>query len=116
MCKLLKKLGFDPTTVTTDKLSSYSAAFSDLDLTARHEIGQHTNKRELKTPINPCDDERESFWVSSCQGQSSDALQFTLSSTISPTCCFQTPNVAMSHQSGKKRQQRARIILELEQN
>ncbi len=45
MRKLLKKHGFAPTQVTTDKLRSYGAAFRDLGLTARHEQGRRTNNR-----------------------------------------------------------------------
>ena len=45
MRKLLKKRGFAPTQVTTDKLRSYGAAFRDLGLTARHEQGRRTNNR-----------------------------------------------------------------------
>ncbi len=45
MRKLLKKQGFAPTIVMTDKLRSYGAAFHDLDLTAYHETGQYKNNR-----------------------------------------------------------------------
>jgi transposase-like protein len=39
MRKLLKKQGFAPAVVVTDKLRSYGAAFAELGLTARHEQG-----------------------------------------------------------------------------
>src|SRR5216684_2363245 len=39
MRKLLRKHGFAPRTVVTDKMRSYGAAFSDLHLTCRHEQG-----------------------------------------------------------------------------
>ena len=45
MRKLLKKHGFAPTQVTTDKLRSYGAAFRQLGLTAHHEQGGRTNNR-----------------------------------------------------------------------
>jgi transposase-like protein len=45
MRKLLKKHGFVPTQVTTDKLRSYGAAFRQLGLTAHHEQGRRTNNR-----------------------------------------------------------------------
>ena len=45
MRKLLKKQGFAPSTVVTDKLRSYGAAFRDLGLTAHHETGQYKNNR-----------------------------------------------------------------------
>ncbi len=40
MRKLLKKQGFAPTVVVTDKLGSYSSAFRDIGLSARHEQGR----------------------------------------------------------------------------
>ncbi|CAO3437717.1 IS6 family transposase [Azospirillum endophyticum] len=45
MRKLLKKHGFAPTQVTTDKLRSYGAAFRELGLTAHYEQGRRTNNR-----------------------------------------------------------------------
>ena len=45
MRKLLKKQGFAPTDITTDKLRSYGAAFAELGLTARHEQGLRRNNR-----------------------------------------------------------------------
>ncbi|KAA0596281.1 MULTISPECIES: IS6 family transposase [Azospirillum] len=45
MRKLLKKHGFSPTQLTTDKLRSYGAAFRELGLAAHHEQGRRTNNR-----------------------------------------------------------------------
>ena len=45
MRKLLRKQGFAPTEITTDKLRSYGAAFAELGLTARHERGLRKNNR-----------------------------------------------------------------------
>jgi len=45
MRKLLKKQGFAPSVVVTDKLRSYSSAFRDIGLTARHEQGLRKNNR-----------------------------------------------------------------------
>ena len=45
MRTLLRKQGFAPDVVTTDKLRSYGAAFADLGLTARHEQGPRKNNR-----------------------------------------------------------------------
>ena len=45
MRKLLKKQGFAPSVITTDKLRSYGAAFSDLGLSARHDPGLRKNNR-----------------------------------------------------------------------
>ncbi|OYD80437.1 IS6 family transposase [Azospirillum brasilense] len=45
MRKLLKKHGFFPTQVTTDKLRSYGAAFREIGLAAHHEQGLRQNNR-----------------------------------------------------------------------
>src|SRR5258708_456071 len=45
MRKLLKKQGFAPKLLVTDKLRSYAAAFRRLRLTCRHEQGPQTNNR-----------------------------------------------------------------------
>jgi transposase-like protein len=45
MRKLLKKQGFAPTRITTDKLHSDAAALSELGLAARHERGLRKNNR-----------------------------------------------------------------------
>ncbi len=45
MRKLFKKHGYAPAVVVTDKLRSYSSAFRDLGLSARHEQGLRQNNR-----------------------------------------------------------------------
>ncbi len=45
MRRLLKKHGFAPKTLVTDKLRSYGAAKAQLGLSARHEQGLRTNNR-----------------------------------------------------------------------
>jgi transposase-like protein len=45
MRKLLKKQGFAPEVLVTDKLRSYAAAKSELGLSARHEQGLRRNNR-----------------------------------------------------------------------
>ncbi len=45
MRKLLRKQGFAPRLVVTDKLRSYAAAFRALKLTCRHEQGLRMNNR-----------------------------------------------------------------------
>ena len=45
MRKLLRKQGFMPKLLTTDKLGSYGAAFRHLHLTCRHEQGLRKNNR-----------------------------------------------------------------------
>ena len=43
--KLLKKQGFLPSTIVTDKLPSYGAALRDLGLSRRHDFGGRKNNR-----------------------------------------------------------------------
>jgi len=45
MRKLLRKHGFVPRTLVTDKPPSYAAAFCDLGLASRHERGSRLNNR-----------------------------------------------------------------------
>ena len=45
MRKLLKKQGFAPKLLVTDKLRSYASAFRRLRLTCPHEQGLHKNNR-----------------------------------------------------------------------
>jgi len=45
MRKLLRKQGFAPRLIVTDKLRSYGAAFHDLHLTCRREQGLRMNNR-----------------------------------------------------------------------
>jgi putative transposase len=45
MRKLLKKQGFTPDVLVTDKLRSYGAAKSEVGLSARHEQGSRKNNR-----------------------------------------------------------------------
>jgi transposase-like protein len=45
MRKLLKRQGFAPARVTTDKLPWYGAALGELGLSARHERGRRMNNR-----------------------------------------------------------------------
>ena len=56
MRKLLRKQGFLPKLLVTDKLRSYAAAFRRLRLTCPHEQGLRMNNR-AETRIRWCDDE-----------------------------------------------------------
>ena len=49
MRKLLKKQGFAPDVLVTDKLRSYGAAKAELGLSARHEQGLRKNNRAEKS-------------------------------------------------------------------
>jgi hypothetical protein len=52
MRKLLKKQGFAPDVLVTDKLRSYGAAKSEIGLRARHEQGLRKNNRAENSPTN----------------------------------------------------------------
>jgi IS1 family transposase len=56
MRKLLKKQGFAPKSLVTDKLRSYASAFRRLQLNCPHQQGLRKNNR-AKTRIRWCDDE-----------------------------------------------------------
>jgi putative transposase len=52
MRKLLKKQGFAPAVLVTDKLPSYGAAKTEMRLSARHERGLRKNNRaENSQPV-----------------------------------------------------------------
>ena len=59
MVKLLKKQGFAPTRIVTDKLRSYPAAFRLLDLAATHDRGLRANNR-AETRTSRCAGENAS--------------------------------------------------------
>jgi len=52
MRKLLKKQGYSPDKIVTDKLGSYSAALRELGLEHRHVTGGRLNNRRSITPAD----------------------------------------------------------------
>jgi len=64
MRKVLKKQGFAPKLLVTDKLRSYASAFRHLRLTCRHEQGLRKNNRR-RIRITRSDDARASCGASS---------------------------------------------------
>src|SRR6202166_1776970 len=63
MRKLLRKLGFAPKSLTTDKLGSYGAAFRHLGLACRHEQGLRANNRAENShqPLRPRERKMQRF-------------------------------------------------------
>src|SRR6202522_4233684 len=63
MRKLLKKQGFAPDVLVTDKLRSYGAAKSEIGLSARHERGLRQNNRAENLPqtTRPRERKKERF-------------------------------------------------------
>ena len=63
MRKLLKKQGFAPTRIVTDRLRSYPVAFRSLGLTADHDRGLRTNNRaeNLHLPVRRRERKQQGF-------------------------------------------------------
>ena len=63
MVKLLKKYGFAPTRIVTDRLRSYPAAFKAIGLTAEHDRGLHANNRAENShpPVRRRERKQQSF-------------------------------------------------------
>ncbi len=77
MRKLLKKQGFAPRVVVTDKLRSYASALREPGLSARHEQGQRKNNR--------ADDENDKCSASNPPDQPSAFSPSTPPSTTTST-------------------------------
>src|SRR5229473_2710993 len=86
MRKLLKKQGFAPKLLVTDKLGSYGSAFRQLRLTCPHERGL-TKTIALKTPVKSCGDES-----ARCSGSSRLDPRSVFSTSIPPSTTPSTIN------------------------
>jgi transposase-like protein len=86
MRKLLKKQGFAPKLLVTDKLGSYGSAFRQLRLTCPHHRGSEKIIAP-KTPIKSCDDEN-----TRCNGSSRLGLRSGFSTSIPPSTIPSTIN------------------------
>ena len=65
MKKLLKRQGFAPSRIVTDKLRSYRAAFRDLGFAARHDQGLRANNRAENSHLPVRRRERKMLWFKS---------------------------------------------------
>jgi transposase-like protein len=96
MRKLLKKQGFAPDVLVTDKLRSYGAAKAQLGLSARHEQGLRKNNRAENSYL-PFDDASGRCSVSNRPDQRNGSWLFTPSSrihsTFKPSCSRNTLRV-----------------------
>ena len=90
MRKLLKKQGFAPKLLVTDKLLSYAAAFRRLRLSCPHEQGSG-GTTEPKTRIRRCDDAS-----ASCSGSSRLDPPSAFSACTPP---FTTPSICSATSS-----------------
>ena len=94
MRKLLKKQGFAPKLLVTDKLRSYASAFRRLRLTCPHEQGLRKNNRP-KTRISRCDGES-----AKCSGSSRLAPPSGFSACTPPST---TPSISNAISSRARR-------------
>ena len=86
MRTLLKKQGFAPATIVTDKLRSYAAAFRDLRLSVRHEHGLRANNRaENSHQVVRRREQKMQCFKSPSSAQRSAFSAFMPSSTIPST-------------------------------
>ena len=102
MRKLLKKQGFAPDVLVTDKLRSYGAAKSEIGLSARHDQGLRANNR-LRIRINRHDGANARCSVSNRQDPLSDSYLFTPPSTTRSTSSVISLPAARSASSETKR-------------
>ena len=102
MRKLLKKQGFAPHVLVTDKLRSYGAAKSEMGLSARHEQGLRKNNR-AENRISRFDDASARCSASNRPDQHNASSLFTPPSTTPSTSSAISPPAARSAPSETKR-------------
>ena len=101
MRKLLKKHGYAPRALVTDKLRSYGAAKAELGVSARPEQGLRKNNRP-KTRIRWCDGESGRCSSSSRSDQRSASCRFIRPSTTPSISSAISSPAARSACSGPK--------------
>ena len=95
MRKLLKKQGFAPDVVVTDKLRSYGAAKSEIGVSARHEQAC-ARTIGLRIRISRRDGASARCSASNCPDQPNDSCPFTPPSTTPSTSSAISPPAARS--------------------
>ena len=112
MRKLLKKQGFGPKLLVTDKLRSYACAFQRLRLTCRHEQGlrqnnraenSHQSVRRRERKLQRFKSARSAERLLSMYGAVHNTFNFQRHLISRSTCGSSAPKRL---QSGKKRSQR----------
>ena len=107
--KLLKKQGFAPDVLVTDKLRSYGAAKSEIGLSARHHQGLRANIG-LRIRTSRHDGESARCSVSNRPAQLSASCPFTLSSKTLSTSSVISHPAARSASSEKKLSRRGELL------
>jgi len=102
MRKLLKKQGFAPDVMVTDKLRSYSAAKAEMGLSAHHEQGLRKNNR-ARIRISRRDDASARCSASNRPDQPSVSCPFTPPFSTPSTSSAISPPAARSASSETKR-------------
>ena len=90
MRKLLKKQGYAPNKVVTDKLPSYGAALRDLNMTGKHVTGGRSNNRAENShlPVRQRERRMQGFKSSgSAQRFLSESDPISLDTSIKPILC-----------------------------
>src|SRR6201992_3878928 len=85
ICKLLRKQGFAPKLLVTDKLRSYGSAFRQLQLTCPHEQGLRKNNRAENShqPVRRRERKLQRF-KSACSAQRVLSMHAPLPNTFQP--------------------------------
>ena len=107
MRKLMKKQGFVPDVLVTDRLRSYGAAKAELKLTARHEQGRRRNNR-AENSHQPVRDASARCSVSNRRDQLSASCLFTQPSTTTSTSSATSYPAARSALSERRRSGRGK--------
>jgi len=109
MRNLLKKQGFAPDVLVTDKLRSYGAAKSEMGLSARHEQGLRKNNRADNShqPTRRCERKMQRF---KSPDQPNASCLFTPRSTTYSTSSAISHPAARSASSETKRSRRGELL------
>ena len=119
MRKLLKKQGFVPKLLVTDKLRSYAAAFRRLRLTCRHEQGLRKNNRaenshqavrRRERKLQRFKSARSAQRFSACTVRFTTPSTFNATSSPDPHCGSSAPKLPHSGKMPSRRYDARRVL------
>jgi transposase-like protein len=116
MRKLMKKQGFAPDVLVTDKLRSYGAAKAELKLTARHEQGRRRNNRAENSHLPVRRRERKMQRFKSPGSAQRASCLSTEPSTITSTFSATSYPAARCASSERRRSRRGKLRPPLDRN